>query len=392
MVSISAPPTSQSRTAQSGTGHDDEMHPNTAHVVAAGHDLGVEVSVHSFPKARRRRLNAAAAIGVEVGQIVKSLVFTIDGNPGARAGERCEPARRERGSPPRPMGRSASERCRSGGEATGYPIGGVPPFGHSSPLRVFVDPDLLDYDEVWAAAGAWNDVFPVGRAQRAGEGDEWRRRRHQEAVAGRFHAAEDAVRGCPTSSTSPSASTTTMRLDIFGGAVHTVLERDRHLDDATRCAARRRPSRSGTRSRRHSPLSRSIFSSALARRSRAATPISSADDRRAAPVLFRALPAAADAVIAGERDPLRLTARVREIVATEPTVELEYVEARDAASIAPIDRVDGNVLLALAARLGVTRLIDNVGISVVGDVGRRRSRHDLRDARSLRPRSRVRAS
>ena len=93
----------------------------------------------------------------------------------------------------------------------------------------------------------------------------------------------------------------------------------------------------------------------------------SADDRRAAPVLFRALHAAADAVVAGERDPLRLTARVREIVATEPKVELEYVEARDAASIAPIERVDGQVLLALAARLGVTRLIDNVGISVVGD-------------------------
>ena len=93
----------------------------------------------------------------------------------------------------------------------------------------------------------------------------------------------------------------------------------------------------------------------------------SADDRRAAPVLFRALHVAADAVVAGERDPLRLTARVREIVATEPKVELEYVEASDAASIAPIERVEGQVLLALAARLGVTRLIDNVGISVVGD-------------------------
>ena len=40
-------------------------------------------------------------------------------------------------------------------------IGGVPPFGHSTQLRVFVDPDLLQYDEVWAAAGTWNDVFPV---------------------------------------------------------------------------------------------------------------------------------------------------------------------------------------------------------------------------------------
>ena len=46
-------------------------------------------------------------------------------------------------------------------QATGYPIGGVPPFGHTTPLRVFIDPDLLAYDEVWAAAGTWNDVFPI---------------------------------------------------------------------------------------------------------------------------------------------------------------------------------------------------------------------------------------
>ena len=39
--------------------------------------------------------------------------------------------------------------------------GGVPPFGFSQPLRVFVDPDLLQYGEVWAAAGTWNDVFPI---------------------------------------------------------------------------------------------------------------------------------------------------------------------------------------------------------------------------------------
>jgi pantoate--beta-alanine ligase len=92
----------------------------------------------------------------------------------------------------------------------------------------------------------------------------------------------------------------------------------------------------------------------------------SRDDRRAAPVLFRALRAATDAAVAGERDPQRLTAIIREIVATEPMVELEYVEVRDAVSIAPIARVDGDVLVALAAHLGGTRLIDNVGISVAG--------------------------
>jgi prolyl-tRNA editing enzyme YbaK/EbsC (Cys-tRNA(Pro) deacylase) len=39
--------------------------------------------------------------------------------------------------------------------------GGVPPFGHKTHLRVFIDPDLLQYDEVWAAAGTWNDVFGI---------------------------------------------------------------------------------------------------------------------------------------------------------------------------------------------------------------------------------------
>ena len=89
-------------------------------------------------------------------------------------------------------------------------------------------------------------------------------------------------------------------------------------------------------------------------------------DRRAAPILFQALRAAAGTVVAGERDPRRVVASVREVVASEPAVELEYVEVRDAATIAPIARLDGSVLLALAARVGATRLIDNVGITIRG--------------------------
>ncbi len=89
-------------------------------------------------------------------------------------------------------------------------------------------------------------------------------------------------------------------------------------------------------------------------------------DRAAAPVLFHALRAASESVVAGERDADVLTARIRGVVAAEPRVELEYVEVRDAESIVPVVRVDGAVLIALAARVGGTRLIDNVGISVVG--------------------------
>jgi prolyl-tRNA editing enzyme YbaK/EbsC (Cys-tRNA(Pro) deacylase) len=46
-------------------------------------------------------------------------------------------------------------------EATGFPIGGVPPLGLATQLRIFVDPDLLQYVEVWAAAGTWHDVFAI---------------------------------------------------------------------------------------------------------------------------------------------------------------------------------------------------------------------------------------
>ena len=48
--------------------------------------------------------------------------------------------------------------------ASSSPKCGVPPFGHAIQLRVFVDPDLLQYDEVWAAAGTWNDNFGAAPA------------------------------------------------------------------------------------------------------------------------------------------------------------------------------------------------------------------------------------
>ncbi|MDQ1435571.1 MAG: pantoate--beta-alanine ligase, partial [Actinomycetota bacterium] len=92
----------------------------------------------------------------------------------------------------------------------------------------------------------------------------------------------------------------------------------------------------------------------------------SADQRRAALVLSRALRAAAGAAIAGERDPSALVDLVRGLVATEPTVGLEYVEVRSATELVPIDVLDGEVLLAIAAKVGETRLIDNVTLTVRG--------------------------
>lgn len=137
------------------------MHPNTERVIAAAQDLGLAVSVRTFPEGTKTAADAAAAIGVEVGQIVKSLVFTIDGEPvvalvsGANQLDERRLAAEAGGATCR---RAEADLVRS---ATGYPIGGVPPFGHAQLLPVYLDRDLLDYDEVWAAAGTWNDVFPI---------------------------------------------------------------------------------------------------------------------------------------------------------------------------------------------------------------------------------------
>ena len=92
-------------------------------------------------------------------------------------------------------------------------------------------------------------------------------------------------------------------------------------------------------------------------------------DRLAAPILFAGLRAGADAVLAGERLSRVIVGLVREVVGHEPRVELEYVEVRDLDELIPRGRVEGDVLLAVAARVGSTRLIDNaifhVGLSEV---------------------------
>jgi pantoate--beta-alanine ligase len=90
----------------------------------------------------------------------------------------------------------------------------------------------------------------------------------------------------------------------------------------------------------------------------------SAEERQAARVLPRSLQEAAQAVADGQRDANVIVALVGEIVASEPLVALEYVEARDPTRLTPVATIDGPVLLALAARVGTTRLIDNVELNV----------------------------
>jgi Cys-tRNA(Pro) deacylase len=136
-----------------------DVHPNVVRVVSAAKERGLEINTKRFPEGTKTAADAAAAIGVTVGQIVKSLVFGVDGEivmalvSGSNQLDEKKLALAAGGAK---CARVDADAVR---EATGYPIGGVPPFGHSTQLRVFVDPDLLQYDEVWAAAGTWNDNF-----------------------------------------------------------------------------------------------------------------------------------------------------------------------------------------------------------------------------------------
>jgi prolyl-tRNA editing enzyme YbaK/EbsC (Cys-tRNA(Pro) deacylase) len=144
---------------------DEKIHPNVAKVTDAARAAGLDITVKKFPEGTKTAQDAATAIGVTVGQIVKSLVFGVDDEivmalvsgsnqldekklAAAAGGAKCT--------------RVDADAVR---EATSFPIGGVPPLGHSTQLRVFVDPDLLQYDEVWAAAGTWNDVFGAEPAE-----------------------------------------------------------------------------------------------------------------------------------------------------------------------------------------------------------------------------------
>ena len=144
-----------------------DVHPNTLRVIAAAREAGLEITTRRFPEGTKTAADAATAIGVTVGQIVKSLVFGVDNEivmalvSGSNQLDEKKLALAAGGAK---CARVDADAVR---EATGYPIGGVPPLGLATQMRVFIDPDLLQYDEVWAAAGTWNDVFAINPASLA---------------------------------------------------------------------------------------------------------------------------------------------------------------------------------------------------------------------------------
>ena len=141
------------------------LHRNAQRVVDFASGAGLSIEVHEFPDGTRTAADAAAAIGVGVGQIVKSLVFLADGVPVVAlvsGANQLDEAKLAMSAGASSTGRASAEQVR---DATGYPVGGVPPFGHSSVLRTFVDEDLLAFDVVWAAAGTPHLNFALTPSQ-----------------------------------------------------------------------------------------------------------------------------------------------------------------------------------------------------------------------------------
>lgn len=128
--------------------------------------LGMSLQVVELPSSTRTAVEAAQAVGCQVGQIVKSLVFraTQSDRPVlvvASGANRVNEARLG-AVMGEPIGKADADYVR---QRTGFAIGGVPPLAHAEALQIFIDQDLLQYGEIWAAAGTPHAVFCLTPAQ-----------------------------------------------------------------------------------------------------------------------------------------------------------------------------------------------------------------------------------
>jgi prolyl-tRNA editing enzyme YbaK/EbsC (Cys-tRNA(Pro) deacylase) len=137
-----------------------ELSASAQRVQRALDEKGVRLQVIELPDSTRTAMEAAQAIGCEVGQIIKSLVFKAkrSGNPilVIASGENRVDEKRLETLIGEPLGKADADFVR---QRTGFVIGGVPPVGHSEKIRTFIDEDLFQYEELWAAAGTPHAVF-----------------------------------------------------------------------------------------------------------------------------------------------------------------------------------------------------------------------------------------
>ena len=129
-------------------------------------ELGMTLQVVELPSSTRTAIEAAQAVGCQVGQIVKSLVFRAAQSDRpvlvvASGANRVNEALLGQAQG-EPIAKADADYVRL---RTGFAIGGVPPLGHAEPLNIFIDQDLLQYAEIWAAAGTPHAVFCLTPAQ-----------------------------------------------------------------------------------------------------------------------------------------------------------------------------------------------------------------------------------
>jgi len=138
--------------------------PAVRKVQSAIRQLGIEREVIDLGVDARTSQQAADALGVGVGQIAKSLVFTVNSSPLlviASGANRVDELKLEKLA----GGKVRRANAETVKQATGYAIGGVPPLGHPTPLPVYIDPDLFQYELIYAAAGVPECVFPLTPAE-----------------------------------------------------------------------------------------------------------------------------------------------------------------------------------------------------------------------------------
>jgi len=124
--------------------------------------LGLETEIIEMPSSTRSAAEAASSVGCELDQIVKSILFLgMETNRLVlfltAGGNRIDPDAAGQCAG-QSLGRADADRIR---QETGFAIGGVSPFGHLAPIQSFLDPRLMEFDLVWAAAGTPRHVFSL---------------------------------------------------------------------------------------------------------------------------------------------------------------------------------------------------------------------------------------
>ena len=145
------------------------MHPTAQKVAAAAQALNLSIEIKEFEAPTRTAQDAANAVGCNVAQIVKSLLFVVDGQPTMALVSGANRLDEKKLAALCGVGRKKVKRANAdiARAATGFAIGGVPPFGHTNTLPTYIDQDFFQFDIVWAAAGTPNAVFAITPAKLA---------------------------------------------------------------------------------------------------------------------------------------------------------------------------------------------------------------------------------